>query len=110
MSDITQLTEELRELVELELVEKQSQHYPFKTKAKLGPGPRGGTNRRANKWQCTCGNYVCTCKGVGGETKGQTKQVVIGQGYKRDYNKEYKSWSKAKSKAKKKKPKKAAKK
>jgi hypothetical protein len=63
---------------------------PFKTKSKLGPGPRHGTNSQTNAWKCSCKSpYKCLCKS--GKKK---KTIRIGRGYKKAYNHEYKAWSK----------------
>jgi len=65
-------------------------HNPFKTKRKLGPGPRAGTNSQTQKWKCSCPTpYKCLCKA------GKRRKVVrIKRGYKKDYNHEYKAWRK----------------
>ena len=73
------------------LQERSQRHYPFKRKAKLGPGPRKGTLKKANRWDCTCNNYVCSCKGAG-DMSGRTKRVDIDKGYKASYNAEYRAW------------------
>jgi hypothetical protein len=75
-----------------ELLEKGKQHWPYKSKSKLGPGPRGGTNAQTDDWNCSCSNYSCNCKGP----DGRKKRVVIDKGYKSAYNREYKSWIKGK--------------
>lgn len=63
---------------------------PFKSKSKLGPGPRHGTNAQTNAWHCTCKSpYKCLCKS--GKKK---KTIRIGRGYKKAYNHEYKQWAK----------------
>ena len=69
--------------------EAGKEHSPFKRKDKLGPGPRRGTNAKADSWDCKCDSYSCKCKGVG-RNRGRDKKVKIDKGYKRDYNKEYK--------------------
>jgi len=69
------------------LAEKSARHYPFKRKSKLGPGPRKGTLSQADKWDCTCNNYVCSCKGPDGK-----KTVRIDRAYKAAYNREYRAW------------------
>jgi hypothetical protein len=98
---ISELTEELREEVD-SLTEKKSTHWPFKIKSKLGPGPRGGRNKQTDRWECTCGNYICMCKGTGGDNKGQKKEVRIGREYKKEYNSLYKAWVAKQKKGKKK--------
>jgi len=70
------------------LSERSVRHYPFKRKAKLGPGPRKGTLAKADQWDCTCNNYVCSCKGA----EGQKKRVQIDRAYKAAYNREYRAW------------------
>jgi hypothetical protein len=70
-----------------EILEK-TKHWPFKTKDPLGPGPRGGTNKKADKWDCKCSNYSCICT----NKEGQKKKVKISKSYKKAYNKEYKKW------------------
>lgn len=103
MEMIGQLVEELREALDgAELTEMKSDHWPYKVKKRLGPGPRGGKNKRADDWECTCGSYKCTCKGISPETKGQKKTVLIGKEYKKTYNAEYKAWAKKHKKKKKK--------
>lgn len=65
-------------------------HNPFKVKNKLGPGPRGGTNTKTNKWKCKCPTpYKCLCKA--GKVR---KNITISRGYKKIYNRAYKQWSK----------------
>jgi hypothetical protein len=76
--------------------EKDSKHWPFKSKAHLGPGPRGGENDKTDNWECNCSSYNCTCKGIGPNNKGKTRKVRINKSYKAAYNKEYKKWRKAK--------------
>jgi hypothetical protein len=63
-------------------------HNPFKTRSKLGPGPRGGTNSKTNKWKCKCPTpYRCLCRA------GKVKKVIrIGKPYKKQYNVQYKKW------------------
>jgi hypothetical protein len=65
-------------------------HNPFKTKSKLGPGPRHGQNSQTNKWKCSCPTpYKCKCKA--GNVR---KTIRIKRAYKKDYNHEYKAWRK----------------
>lgn len=71
-----------------ELTEKGKKHWPYKRKSKLGPGPRGGTNKKTDNWNCNCSNYRCQCKGP----EGAKRTIVIDKAYKRAYNQEYKSW------------------
>ena len=85
------LIEQLHELHEA------SKHYPFKRKAKLGPGPRKGTNRKARRFNCKCSSYKCLCKVKG---KKKPKRVVIKPDYKAAYNAEYRAWLKKKKKGK----------
>lgn len=85
-------------------------HYPFKRKAKLGPAIRGGTNKKAKKWDCNCtkkgDTSVCKCDDLTGDTSG--KVVNVDLAYKRAYMKEYRPWLAKQAKAKLKKKKKAA--
>lgn len=69
-------------------------HNPFKTKTKLGPGPRHGTNSQTKKWKCRCATpYKCLCRA------GKLHKVVrIKPGYKKSYNHEYKAWRKGQRK------------
>ena len=69
-------------------------HNPFKYKAKLGPGPRQGRNKKTGKWTCTrSGKYTQRCK----HSSGYTKTVRIDPGYKTAYNQEYRKWRAAKT-------------
>jgi hypothetical protein len=70
------------------LLEKGKEHWPYKNKSKLGPGPRGGENSQTDGWNCKCANYKCACKGP----EGKKRTIVIDKGYKKAYNKEYKAW------------------
>lgn len=74
------LIEEIDRLLEKEM-------SPFKRKDVLNKGPRGGENRKANKWDCECSDYECTCKN---KDTGRKKTVKIKKKYKKGYNKEYK--------------------
>ncbi len=66
-------------------------HNPFKTKKKLGQGPRGGENRQTNNWKCSCPTpYRCMCRGKGG----RKKTIKIKKPWKASYNHEYKAWRK----------------
>ena len=65
-------------------------HNPFKTKTKLGPGPRKGSNSQTHKWKCACATpYKCLCR-----SGKKRKTVRIKRDYKKDYNHEYKAWRK----------------
>lgn len=67
-------------------------HNPFKTKSKLGPGPRGGQNSKTGKWKCSCKTpYKCLCRKKGGGTK----TIRIKRSYKKPYNSEYKKFRKS---------------
>lgn len=83
------LLEELRAmLVEGDSEKKKSsKHYPFKRKPELGPGPRGGNNKKSGQYKCSCGNYSCKCSGPNGPVK-----IKIDKGYKSAYNHAYKQW------------------
>jgi len=72
----------------------ESPHYPFKRRAKLGPGPLQETNARAVKWDCQCDSYVCTCTGISDETVGRSKLIVTDPERKKAYNKMYREWRK----------------
>jgi len=74
------------------LFEVGKDHWPYKNKSTLGPGPLKGTNKQADFWDCKCANYRCTCKGP----DGQTKIVKIKKSYKKWYNRLYKKWVKGK--------------
>jgi hypothetical protein len=84
---VPQLLMELRELTEAGKKKKGSKHYPFKNKGSLGPGPRGGTNKKTGNYKCKCSDYSCNCKGPDGNLK-----INIDRGYKRAYNQAYKAW------------------
>lgn len=64
-------------------------HNPFKTKTKLGPGPRKGRNSQTSKWHCKCSNYKCSC--VAGK---RHKTIKIQRAWKKNYNAEFKAWRK----------------
>jgi len=65
-------------------------HNPFKTKTKLGPGPRHGTNSQTHKWKCSCPTpYKCMCRA--GKKR---KTIKIKRSYKKNYNVDYKQWRK----------------
>jgi len=72
-----------------------TKHWPFKRKAKLGPGPMKQRNARTDFWDCLCDEYVCTCKGEGG----QNKHFRIDPKVKARYNKIYRAWKKSQRKA-----------
>lgn len=71
-----------------ELTEKGKKHWPYKNKSSLGPGPRGGSNKQNDSWDCKCANYQCKCKNA----DGGSRTVKIDKGYKSAYNAEYKAW------------------
>ena len=73
------------------------EHYPFKTKDTLGPGPKGFIHRKADDWDCDGdGKYHQVCVGVkGGKYEGWVKDIWIPPGYKAEYNKIYKQWVKS---------------
>jgi hypothetical protein len=81
------------------LAEATKGHYPFKRKKKLGPAVRGGTNKKAGKWDCDCENdgsqTVCQCDDLTGETDGRIVKIPLS--YKREYNKDYRAWLKKKA-------------
>jgi hypothetical protein len=92
------LTEDLEELLESPGGKK---HSPFKTAAKIGPGPRHGwphggkwrmKHKKRDYWDCKCSNYKCKCKGK----EGENKTVNINRGWKKTYNKLFKAYHKAK--------------
>lgn len=75
-------------------------HSPFKTAAKIGPGPRHGwrhsgkykmKHHKRDYWDCKCSNYVCKCKGK----EGENKTVNIKKSWKKGYNALYKRFHKA---------------
>lgn len=67
-------------------------HNPFKTKSRLGPGPRNGQNSQTKKWKCSCTTpYKCNCR----NKDGRTKVIRIKRGYKKSYNADYKQWRKS---------------
>jgi hypothetical protein len=86
--------EEAEKLIEeaQRLFEVGKEHWPYKNKSTLGPGPLKGTNKQSDFWDCNCSNYRCTCKGP----EGQRKIVKIKKAYKKWYNKLYKAWLKKK--------------
>jgi hypothetical protein len=75
---------------------KSSEHNPFSNKKRLGPGPRGDTMARKQRWKCSGSNYNYVCKGIAPETKGRTLKIHIDPDYKARYNREYKRWVAAK--------------
>jgi hypothetical protein len=81
-------TEAVKNLVTRVIAERSARHYPFKRKSKLGPGPRKSTLSKADQWDCSCNNYVCSCKG----NEGQKKRVTIDRAYKAAYNREYRAF------------------
>ena len=82
---------------QLHALHEASKHYPFKRKAKLGPGPRKRINKKSRRFNCKCSKYKCLCKVKG---KKKPKTVVIDRGYKKAYNAEYRAWLKKKGKKK----------
>jgi len=74
--------------------EDRSPHYPFKSRAHLGPGPLAGTNQRAQNWDCMCDNYKCVCYGISDETEGRIKTIYTNAERKKAYNKMYRQWRK----------------
>jgi hypothetical protein len=87
------LIDELQEISKT-LDEVKGFRYPFKRKKKLGPGPfnRLHKSRQKHPFDCSCGNYKCTCKRSTPAGGTETKKVKIDKGYKRMYNKKYKAW------------------
>lgn len=64
-------------------------YNPYKYKSKLGPGPRGGTNRKSGEWKCKkAGKYAQDCR----HSSGYIKRITIKPGYKSEYNREYRQW------------------
>lgn len=82
------------------LGEATKDHYPFKRKKKLGPAVRGGTNKKAGKWDCDCENdgtqTICQCDDLTGETDGRIVKIPLS--YKVNYNRDYRAWLKKKAK------------
>jgi hypothetical protein len=79
-------------------LDEAAKHHPFKRKAKLGPGPRGGRNKKATRYKFgnkSCKKYVC--KGTDKKT-GSKVTVRIDPSYKREYNREYRQWRAKKKK------------
>lgn len=68
----------------------ESDHDPFKRKSRLGPGPRGGTLKKAGRWSCSGSGYQQTCVGIAADNRGQTIHIVIDPEYKAQYNRDYK--------------------
>lgn len=69
---------------------KTGSHNPFKRKTKLGPGPRGGRNKKTDTWVCWgTGPYAQKCYN---QRSGYTKNVNINRAWKAAYNAEYKVW------------------
>ena len=101
MDTIESLTTELRDMLD-----ERSGHWPFKTKAKLGPSgakkfgppPQGARSvKKADDWVCKKkGKYVQLCRGP----EGQKKIVKIDPGYKKGYNAAYRKWQASKTKKK----------
>ena len=89
----SELQEEVKSLKEsiarAPLQEKQSDHWPYKNKSHLGPGPKGGEHEQADDWECVCSDYECDCED---KLSGETKRVKIKKPYKKRYNALYKAW------------------
>lgn len=72
-----------------------TEHYPFKRKKKLGPGPMGETNRQAEKWDCeTERPYVYVCTGIADDNAGEQRVIRVDPDRKEEYNRLYRDWQK----------------
>jgi len=78
-----------------------TKHYPFRKKRKIGPGPKGQTLERADRWSCDCETVghiqTCECKGVKtktGRPSKARKTVRNDLRKKKKYRKAYKAWKK----------------
>jgi hypothetical protein len=71
-----------------------TEHYPFKRRAKIGPGPLQQTNAQVEDWDCACHKYKCVCDGISDETVGRRKVIQTDPDRKRAYNKMYREWRK----------------
>lgn len=97
--NLVEMTDTLRSTLD-----ERSQHWPFKSKAKLGPsgakkfGPppmKARSVKKADDWVCKKkGKYVQVCRGP----EGQKKIVKIDPGYKKAYNAAYRAWKAKKKK------------
>lgn len=88
-AEVAGLKQEMKAAPVANLQEKDSDHWPFKRKAHLGPGPKKGHNQRTDDWECVCSDYECDCED---KLTGETKRIKIDKGYKAAYNKLYKQW------------------
>ena len=67
-------------------------HWPFKERTRLGPGPLKQTLWEADDWACQGKKYQYRCVGISDATEGKTKRVKIDPVRKRVYNKLYRKW------------------
>ncbi len=74
----------------------ESPFWPFAREDHNGPGPRGQTNTRADRWRCKCRQLhrdlsVCKCDGIrklkNGKVSRARKTVRINLRKKREYQK-----------------------
>ncbi len=71
-----------------------TEHFPFRYRKKIGPGPKHETNKRADKWDCECEDYFCVCEGIARSNYGQVKKIWTNRKRKKKYNKMYRKWRK----------------
>ncbi len=67
--------------------------YPFQHKRVLGPGPRGRKIKERRFWVCRCNNYVCSCRGAGG----QSKRFRFNPKVKAKYGHDYRVWARSRA-------------
>lgn len=81
---------------EVRAILDEQNHNPFQNKSRLGPGPRGGTLREKNRWQCSGSGYEQICTGIAEDNAGRVIHIKINQEWKSTYNREYKRFQKNK--------------
>lgn len=69
-----------------------TEHWPFKTKERLGPGPLQGRLYETDDWDCRCEDYRCVCRGISPATRGKRKIVTTDPATKKKYNRLYREW------------------
>ena len=75
-----------------------SPFWPFANDERNGPGPKGQTNVRADRWRCRCKQVhrdlsICRCEGIrrlkNGKLSRAKKTVRINLQRKREYQKKH---------------------
>lgn len=82
--DLSGIVAEVRQILD------EGDHNPFQNKQRLGPGPRGSTMSRKQRWSCSGSGYSYTCVGIASENRGRVLHINIDPDYKRRYNADYK--------------------